>query len=347
MYTAEELRIHPFFERLLKDAPVESVLDMQTGLVSRANSINFARDMVEQGTPFALAVIDIDRFKSVNDAYGQQFGDKVLAQIAEDLKRFVGADGVVGHLSSDKYIVAYLKSTEYDDVHDFFRTMYQSGRVFRRSVRFGGADAFITATSACVSFPKDAGSCEELVERIDKLLYRGKFKGRNCYIIYVKEKHSSLEIPALMNRSINEMMQEAMAYFDNASDVESKLRRAFTPLHENLHIDRLLCLSESGELSDAVTGEKAAQIDDLHHLPEESPRALLDMSALMGKCRPLRSALKDMGISSAMITRIAGNDPRYVCLIFCPEPDTERIWQDQDLTSAIFLARMLSQYLDK
>lgn len=347
MYSADALRAYPFFEQLLQTTSLESLLDPQTGLVTRSYMLRFARELTERNASFTLAIIDLDNFKAVNDTYGHKVGDEVLAQAAEDLQKYVGGDGVVGRIGGDEFMLLYLKSADYDPVHEFFMNLYHSGRVFRKSVRIDDVNVFLTATTGSASFPKDAADLDELTLRADKSLYRGKSKGRNCFIIYVPAKHETLEIPALSNRSLYGTLQEAMAGFDSAEDLETKLRLAFLPMRENLHFHRLLRLSESGELIDMVSGETITKIDELQHLLEEPACALLDMSALMGRCKPLRSALKDAGLTTALISRVGGKYVKYACLVFCPEPHTERIWQDHEYAAALVLTRMLSQYLQE
>lgn len=347
MYTVDELKAYPFFEQLLQETSPESVLDPLTGLVTRTYMARFARNLIEKGENFAFAVIDLDNFKNINDTYGHQAGDEALVQSSEELRRYVGADGVVGRFGGDEFMLIYLKSADYDGVHDFFFDLYHSGRVFRKSYRVGEESVFLTATTGSASFPNDASDLDELLLRTDKSLYRGKSKGRNCFIVYVPAKHEALEIPALSNRSLYGTLQKMLSGFDSAEDVETKLRMAFLPLRENLHLHRLLRLSESGELTDIASGETVMKIEELQHLREEPACALMDMSALMGRCRPLRSALKDAGLATALISRVGGGNVKYACLVFCPEPHTERIWQDHEYAAALVLTRILSQYLEE
>lgn len=345
MYTVEDLRAYPFFDRLLQDASAESILDAQTGLVTRPYLLKYARYLIEQNAGFTLAIIDLDNFKHINDTYGHQVGDEVLSEASENLRKFVGADGVVGRFGGDELVLLYLKSVDYDAVHEFFMRLYHSGCVFRRSYRVNEVNTFLTATTGSASYPNDSEDFDELLLRADKSLYRGKSKGRNCFIIYVQDKHEALEIPALSSHSLYGTLQEAMEGFDSADGAEEKLRQAFLPMRENLHFHRLLRLSESGELTDILNDEQVAKIDDLGRLTEEQPCALLDMSALMGRCKPLRSALKDAGLTTALISRVGGANKSYACLVFCPEPHTERIWQDHEFSAALVLTRLLTQYL--
>lgn len=346
MYSADELRVYPYFEQLLQDTSLDSIHDPQTELITRSCMLQFARDLIERNVDFTLAIMDLDNFKTVNDSNGHQVGDEVLSQVAEDLRRFVGADGVVGRFGGDEFMLIYLKSVDYDEVHDFFMRLYHSGRVFRRSVRAGDANTFVTATTGSVSFPKDSTDLDELLARADKALYRGKSKGRNCYIIYLPAKHEALEIPALSNHSLYETLLEVMAGFDGTDEVDMRLSQAFRPMRKNLNLNRLLCLSEDGKLTDVESGETVAQIDDLQHLTTEPPCTLLDLGALMGRCKPLRTVLRDMGLATALISRVGGANGKYVCLVFCPEPHTERIWQDHEYAATLVLTRILSQYLE-
>jgi GGDEF domain-containing protein len=72
---------------------------------------------------------------------------------------------------------------DYDGVHAFLDNVYGKGGVFRQIVSVLGKKIFSTATVGCAIYPKDADSYADLFALVDKTLYRGKSKGRNCFII--------------------------------------------------------------------------------------------------------------------------------------------------------------------
>ena len=197
MYQEEQLKRYPFFRELLREAPLSAILDSLTGVVARPYMLRFIRSLIAEGTPFTMSIVDLDNFKSVNDNYGHRTGDAVLTGVCGDLRTYVGERGVVGRFGGDEFLFVWFGGTGYDEVHAFFSGMFRRQEVFRRECRYGDADLTMTGTCGIVRFPKDAPDFSTLFSLADKALYRGKTKGRNCFIIYLPEKHAHLNIPSL------------------------------------------------------------------------------------------------------------------------------------------------------
>ena len=141
-----------------------------------------------------MGILDIDNFKLVNDNYGHKVGDECLKSIASNLADYIGEDGLVGRFGGDEFVIIYFKDTEYDAVHEYIERLYDVGTIIRRRLCVDDVSFFVTATIGCASFPKDSTNYEDLFLKIDKALYRGKTKGRNCFIIYVESKHKDIEV---------------------------------------------------------------------------------------------------------------------------------------------------------
>ena len=70
--------------------------------------------LIEEQTPFALSLVDLDNFKSINDNYGHRTGDDMLSRTAADLRRVTGENGVVGRYGGDEFLIVFFGSTDYD-----------------------------------------------------------------------------------------------------------------------------------------------------------------------------------------------------------------------------------------
>ena len=191
MYSAEYLARYPFFRELLETTPLSVMHDSLTGLIARPYILRFVHALIDDKTPFVMGMVDLDNFKSINDNYGHRTGDRMLSTVAEDLRVFVGEDGVVGRFGGDEFLFVYFGCTDYDGIHAFLDEMYLSGRVFRKDLKFGERTIFSTATVGCAVYPTDADSFDALFALSDKTLYRGKSKGRNCFIISFTSRPST------------------------------------------------------------------------------------------------------------------------------------------------------------
>lgn len=343
MYQAEELAVYPFFRKTLSETPLSSVLDSLTGVVSRNYMISFLHELVDSKTVFTLGIIDLDNFKSFNDNYGHKVGDKVLAHVAETLRKHVGSRGIVGRFGGDEFLVVSFIGNDYDVIHDYYASFYTDS-VFRRVIAVDDLKLYITATIGSASFPKDAQDYDTLFSLIDKALYRGKFKGRNCYIIYLAEKHAGLTIPKLAQHSLYDAFVEVSNAFDENADLISQLKGAFTPLNRNLHFHFLFLVDRDLRVTDVVKGVILGESEDLAPLISDgyfacSQRRELDAYPLF--CRNLEQYL----IHSLLILPIGRPEDRRGFLVFCPEPRTHHIWQDQELAAGFYLARLTRDHI--
>ncbi len=171
----------------------QTEVDSLTGLMAKAEITNLAIDMIDirkiQNT--ALAIIDIDNFKDVNDTYGHMYGDKVIKMVAADLERQVGDDGVVGRIGGDEFLVIFYDVYDMENMRERMRSIKN---VVHTSFPDNQEDSpAVTLSIGCASFPKDASNYEDLFLLTDFALYRAKEKGRDRYIIYNRDMHGDLE----------------------------------------------------------------------------------------------------------------------------------------------------------
>ena len=115
----------------------------------------------QRGTPVTLVLVDLDRFKEVNDTYGHRAGDGLLAWTAHALGRHLGPRDAVGRLGGDEFAVL-LSGTPHADAGDATERL-------RGEVTGTTPSSFGFAT-----FPDDAGTAEELRHVADVRLYADK-----------------------------------------------------------------------------------------------------------------------------------------------------------------------------
>lgn len=159
--------------------------DSLTKVFTRQVMIDKVKEAIKNHEEFVLMIIDIDNFKLFNDSYGHMFGDIVLVETAASIKKYIGNRGFVGRIGGDEFLVLIHIEDNYDLIHNACRDVRLAiTNVSNHNIK----QALITATVGCVSFPKDARTYELLFKKADKALYRGKRKGRNCFIIYDESK---------------------------------------------------------------------------------------------------------------------------------------------------------------
>ena len=272
MYRKEQLEKYQYFAEILQEDPDVSVLlDQLTGLVSRGHILWFAKWLIEHQVPFSFAMIDLDNFKFINDTYGHHAGDQVLVHVADDLAAALDGIGLAGRFGGDEMLIVNLRDTTYDACKAFFADIYD-GKVLRKNIELTHCNPFITATVGCAIFPKDAQTYDGLFDLIDKLLYRGKNKGRNCHIIYVEEKHKDIVIHRIARQGMYTTFSRMVRLFEMAPGLKNKLRSVMPLLMEELQVSELYYADRNGRMravrDDSVDEmlpdlEKLLQSDDM------------------------------------------------------------------------------------
>ena len=90
--------------------------DKLTGIYNRAATESMSQEYMQENrdTNFALMIIDIDEFKSVNDTYGHQTGDEVIQHVAKTIETAAGPDNIAGRMGGDEFMI-FIKTWETQD----------------------------------------------------------------------------------------------------------------------------------------------------------------------------------------------------------------------------------------
>ena len=165
--------------------------DQLTGLILKEDITTYCKKLVaEREKKVALAIVDIDNFKNVNDHFGHATGDAVLKKCAAILDREVGDYGKAGRIGGDEFLVIIDNFTVFEEVKNILRGI--KNNVLQAYIE--ERDGFYVSTSiGCAIYPDDVSSYDKLFELADHLLYRAKHKGKNRYIIFEKDKHGSVD----------------------------------------------------------------------------------------------------------------------------------------------------------
>ncbi|HEX8275059.1 MAG TPA: diguanylate cyclase [Longimicrobiaceae bacterium] len=129
------------------------------------------------GEPLAVVMIDLDRFKAVNDTYGHPTGDVILYETARIIRETAREIDMVGRYGGEEFI-AILPNTAEDEASTFAERVRAGveGYVFRDEAN----EVRMTASSGVASFPgPDSDTPEALLKRADEALYVAKESGRN------------------------------------------------------------------------------------------------------------------------------------------------------------------------
>jgi len=134
-----------------------------------------------QGHEFALLVVDLDRFKLINDSLGHRAGDDLLREVAQRLKSAVRAVDTTARLGGDEFVILVDGPvTRPEAVAIASRAI----DVMRPAMRLLGIDVHISPSIGIAFYPGDGATVDALLARADAAMYSAKERGRNnvqCY----------------------------------------------------------------------------------------------------------------------------------------------------------------------
>ncbi len=169
----EELREKSVqLEQLLAAAREHGRRDALTGVLNHGAVTELLGDLVAAGTLCAVAMVDVDGMKVANDTYGHRLGDAVLvaivAAIADD-----PAGAIVGRYGGDEFLVV-LPGADGDAAMAYADRARAVLSVARVAARESGAGIPVVASIGVASFPSDAATAADLIERADEAMYAEK-----------------------------------------------------------------------------------------------------------------------------------------------------------------------------
>ncbi|HMG21620.1 MAG TPA: GGDEF domain-containing protein, partial [Kofleriaceae bacterium] len=126
--------------------------------------------------PLSVAIVDVDRFKSVNDHYGHNVGDVVLTEVARRLRGAIRADDLLVRYGGEEFL-AVLPRADAGRAWEIGERMRQ--RVSERAFNVGDGIALLLRVSVGVAQWRTRERMPALIERADAALYGAKDRGRN------------------------------------------------------------------------------------------------------------------------------------------------------------------------
>jgi diguanylate cyclase len=159
--------------------------DVLTGLPNRLLLEDRVAQAIAQadrlGYEFALLVIDLDRFKLINDSLGHHAGDDLLREVAVRLKSAVRAADTTARLGGDEFVILLAGPVAHPEALEIAGRI---SRVMEPVIRLLGIDVHVSPSVGIAFYPRDGASVDALLARADAAMYSAKERGRNniqCY----------------------------------------------------------------------------------------------------------------------------------------------------------------------
>lgn len=203
-----------------RHAEHQAAHDTLTGLPNRMSFDKRLTDILarntRQGSFVTLLMLDLDRFKQVNDTLGHQAGDALICSVGERLRAIVGPDMLIARLGGDEFALLTVSEGRLPDMSGLSQRIIQAiGHPFQidRFKAHVGVSIGIVSAAAVDAEPR------ELIRKADIALYEAKAGGRNRAVIYEEHMNELLQLQHTIEAELREALRR-----------DDQLSVAFQPL---------------------------------------------------------------------------------------------------------------------
>ena len=177
--------------------------DNLTGLPNRLSLTEDLSRALEQAqrakSRCAMLMIDLDRFKAVNDTLGHPTGDQLLAQVSARLKGMMEQGMTCGRLGGDEFAVVIHNVASADAAEELAHRIIAA---ISRPYVVDNHQLFVGASVGYAIGPQDGATVETLTRNADLALYKSKDKGGNVVAAYVASLHAQAEERRVMEQEL-------------------------------------------------------------------------------------------------------------------------------------------------
>jgi diguanylate cyclase (GGDEF)-like protein/PAS domain S-box-containing protein len=195
----------------------------------------------QPGRQFGLLMLDLDRFKAVNDSLGHLIGDKLLIAVTERLRDTVRKVDMVSRWGGDEFIIFVEQVNHIDELVQVAEAINQA---LESPMEVEGKIIFTTASIGVLLGSANYGTSNEVFRDVDIALYRAKEQGRNRYEIFGLEMYQeALSLLTLENELREAIKNEAfVVYYQPIIDIKTRTLIGFEALARWQHPQRGLIM---------------------------------------------------------------------------------------------------------
>ena len=158
------------------------------------------------GKPAGVLLVDVDRFKYVNDTYGHQAGDEMLCQVAHRIRSRLRSSNTLARMGGDEFAAILTDLTDPADVKLVAADLVAE---FKQPIDLRGRELFVTVSIGAAVYPRDGTDPASLLKNADLALYRAKDAGRNTTRAFAPEMSEGVTARLDMENALRQAVHNA------------------------------------------------------------------------------------------------------------------------------------------
>lgn len=188
-------------------------VDMLTDLPNRKSLISQLDHLVasgdESGIRFAIAFIDLDEFKIVNDTLGHHIGDLLLQNVAAKLKTAIHPDDMLGRLGGDEFALIIKRSLSHEELYAYIEALRQ---LLIDDLVIENKALPVRASFGLSRYPEDGSTSSELLKSADNAMYRAKFRKEVGIEFFDKDNSTQISTKQDYNNHFYQALENSEFY---------------------------------------------------------------------------------------------------------------------------------------
>ncbi len=203
----------------------QAFYDVLTGLPNRT----LFKDRLEQAMKTAarnqqtlcVMVLDLDRFKTINETLGHQIGDKLLMGVADRLLGILADNGTIARFGGDEFTLLLPQINQVQEATQHAQRIIET---LAAPFKLDGHDLHVTTSIGMAFYPADGENPEILLKNAETAMYRAKEQGRNNFQLYASIMNVSAFKQLLMENSLRRALEkeEFVVYLQPQIDLVSR-----------------------------------------------------------------------------------------------------------------------------
>lgn len=211
----------------LKEQQIDQIshYDVLTGLPNRLLFYDRLEQVLEQAQPddrmAAVVLLNLDRFKQINDSFGHPVGDQLLQTVARRLESQLRAVDTVARMGGDEFAIVLGNLRSVHDAGDLAQKILDS--FVQDAISIGDSEIFIAASMGISIYPLDGPDTTTLIKNADAALAHAKSEGRNNYQYYAAQMNAMAWQRLTLETSLRRALEreEFILYYQPKVDLES------------------------------------------------------------------------------------------------------------------------------